>query len=822
MTPEREQEHLRQEQDPTISFDEVLGVARRQGWLAASIGVLGAALGLAYALTATPQYTASAKVLIDNSSAQLNQLNPFGDPMQDNATVLSQVELIKSDKVVASVVERFGLAEGGGGQQAEPGLIKKALDWISLAFSLRGGREEATAPLAADPAAAKARAMTRTARQLNVKRLGMTYILDIQVTDESAPLASQLANGFAEAYIEEQISVRAQAATQARVWLRNRIEELTSEARRADLAVQQFRAQNQMISIDGRRVDEQQLTELNTQLSMAIGRSAEADAKFNRIESIIASGDVRSLVTEALGSSIITELRQKYLAVDKQASELEDLVGPEHARVSLLREEMRRYEAQIFEELQRIRESARSEREIALLNQADLERTVAGMSTVSAKNNEVLVELKSLEDKASTARAMLQTLLQRDQEAQQGQSFAMSEARVISPASVPQLPSFPKKQLFLLAGLLLGLAAGAGLGFLREMADRSFRNGRQIERLLGLPLIGAVPLISSQARAGKALTLSMPGKVAEQDPLELDHPGRMVDYSVNAPMSSFAEALRSIKLAIDLTSSKSGGHVIGFTSSEANEGKSTLSKNFTSLLALSGFRVLLVDGDLRSHGLTRYIDRSNQLGLVEVLEGRCSLQNAIREEPASGLDLILTSVNRRIYNSSELISSKAMSDLLDKLRGNYDYIILDLPPMGPVVDAKAVAPELDGLVMIVEWGVTRRYHVQQLLESQRPIYDRCVGVVFNKIDPQKIHHYDYYGSYYYGYYRYNYSRYKNYYVEEGSVGKQARRRGLASWLGIGRGSRSSRGSHATPSRGELVLGRRRDEPAAGSGSNTER
>lgn len=808
--------------DVTISLDEVLGVARRQGWLAVSIGVLGSALGLAYALTATPYYTASTKVLIDNASAQLNQLNPFGDPTQDNATVLSQVELIRSDKVVGSVADRFQVAADAE-PTTDPGLIGRTLDWMSLSFSLPWGRDDATAPLEADPEAASVRSRNRLAKQLEVKRLGMTYILDIQVTDRNPARAAMLANGFAEAYIEEQIAVRAQAATTARTWLKSRIEELTLEAKEADLAVQQFRARNQMIAIDGRRVDEQQLTELNTQLSAAIGRAAEADAKFNRIESIIESGDVRSLVTEALGSSIITELRQKYLAVDKQASELEALVGAKHARVLLLREEMRRYEAQIFEELQRIRESARSEREIARQQQADLERTVAAMSSTSARNNEVLVEQKSLEDRASTARTMLQTLLQRDQEAQQGQSFALSEARVISPAAVPQFPSYPNKKLITLAGLMLGLAAGAGLGYARETADRSFRNARQIERILGLPLIAAVPLLSEgrKRKSGPKLTLSKSGEetVENADPTATS--ARLIDYSVTAPMSSFAEALRSIKLTIDVTATASGGHVIGFTSSEANEGKSTLSKNFASLLALSGFRTLLIDADLRSHGLTRYIDRDNELGLAELLEGRHSLEGVIRREGGTGLDVILSTIARRIYNSSELLSSPAMIDLLEQLRQRYDYVILDLPPIGPVVDTKAIAPSLDGLVMIVEWGVTRRYHVQQLLSAQRAVSDKCLGVVFNKVNPQTIHHYDYYGSYYYGYYRYNSDSYRNYYVEEGGLGTAGpRRRGLASWLGLGSGSGRRRGRGAAPSRGEMVIGRRSDAPPPGPGSGS--
>lgn len=822
------QETEEQERDVSISFDEVLGMFRRQGWLVAAVGILGAGLGLAYALTATPYYTATAKVIIDNPTAQLNQLNPFGEMGTDNSTVLSQVELIRSEKVIGTVVDRMLLAERIPQTDKVTGFIERGLNWLSLTFALPSGKDTATLELESDPLAGRTRAIRDAGKLLEVKRLGMTYLLNIEYTDPSPSRAAQIANAFANTYIEEQISVRLDSAKKASTWLKTRIEELSNEAQRADLEVQQFRAQHQMVAVNGQRVDEQQLAELNTQLVAAISAASQAEAKYQRIEDIITSGDVRSLVTEALGSNIITDLRQKYLTVDKQAQELEVLVGAKHARVIERREEMRRYEAQIFEELQRIRESTKSELAIAQQNQADLTKKVAAMSSVSAQNNEVLVELKALEDRASTARTMLQTLLQRDQEAQQGQSFAMSEARIVSAATAPTFPSYPNKKLFSLAGLLLGLMGGAGLGYIREIADRSFRSGRQVEQLLGLPLIGAIPLMAEAAatrKRGKSQLVPAGTPAAPSIDRMEEASGRLVDYAVTAPMSAFAEALRSVKLSVDLSGPSEGGCVVGFVSCHPGEGKSTLSKNFASLIALSGFRTILIDADLRAHGLTRYVDRENEVGLVEILEGVYQVKQVLRTETNSGLDVLLTVVDRKIYNSSELLSSKPMRALLEELRHEYDYIILDLPPLGPVVDAKAVANQLDAIVMVVEWGVTPRYTAKTILVSQQPVFDRCAGVVFNKVDPQTIHRYDYYGSSYYGYGKYGYDKgYRNYYAEEDGR-RQAKpvRRGLASWFDFGGWFQRGRRGRPTPGRGQVVIGRRSHHaPEQHDDSTTER
>jgi succinoglycan biosynthesis transport protein ExoP len=814
-TVEQDPDHV--DRDVSISFEEVVGIARRQAWLVVIVGILGAGFGLSYALTATPLYTATTKVIIDNPASQLSQLNPFGEMGTDNATILSQVEMIRSEKVVGAVVDRFDLARPSSASQSEDGFISRVTEWFSLVIAAPFAQEEATAALEADEGVARSRAVRRVSRALEVKRLGMTYILNIQFTDPSPARAADVANGFAAAYLEELVSVRLESARQAREWLKQQIKELAREAELADLEVQKFRSQNKVVAVDGRRVDEQQLSELNSSLVAAIGAASQAEAKFNRIEQIIASGDLRSLVTEALGSNIITDLRQKYLAVDKQAQELEALVGKSHVRVLALREEMRRYEEQIFEELQRIRESTRSELAIARRGQADLDARVKAMSSVSGQNNETLVALRAIEDRASTARQMLQTLLSRDQEAQQGQSFSMSESRVIAAATAPVAPSYPRKQLFALAGLLLGLVGGAGLGYLREVSDRGFRYASQVQKLLGLPLISAVPMLSEDkaSRRNSKSNLSTAGAGPEQAAADVDGASdRIVDYAVRAPMSGFAEALRSVKMSVDLAAPSEGGCVVGFVSSFPGEGKSTLAKNFASLLALSGYRTIVIDADLRAHGLTRYVDRDNAEGLVEVLEGRYSFDQVLRSERSSGLDIMLAVIGRRIFNSAELLSSRPMKALLETLRLRYDYIILDLPPLGPVVDAKAVAPRVDALVMVVEWGVTPRYSVKSLLTAQEPVQERCVGIVFNKVDMDKIHRYDSYGVNDYGYSKYGNSRgYQNYYAEEESRSRvRPARRGLAAWLGNGVGALRGNRRRTAPSRGEVVIGRRGADP----------
>jgi succinoglycan biosynthesis transport protein ExoP len=362
--------------------------------------------------------------------------------------------------------------------------------------------------------------------------------------------------------------------------------------------------------------------------------------------------------------------------------------------------------------------------------------------------------LRELERESETYRTLYQTFMQRYQEAIQQQSFPVSEARVITAATPPESASYPKRGLILALSLVFGAMVGSGLGALREYRDRVFRVASHVRDELGLEFLGMLQAVDAPVTFKSE-------KGENQDPRQI-HPTNSVQrYSIDHPLSSFSETLRSAKVAVDLALGDRRPKVVGVISVLPNEGKSTVAKNFASLLAHLGARTVLIDGDLRNPGLTRGIARQAEAGLLEAIRGDRSIRDLLLWEQDSGLFVLPAVIKKRVQHSSEILSSAGMHNVLTEFGKAFDYIIIDVPPLGPVVDVRAAASLFDAFIFVVEWGRTPRIMVQNILTSDNALFEKTVGVLFNKVNMQKVNLYESYGSK-----DYYYSRYSKYYHKD--------------------------------------------------------
>lgn len=737
-----------------VNFDKLFAMARRQ-WrvVAVAVGVF-AVLGLVYVFTAVPLYTASTSVLIDHDQSNMtSQLATIGTTTEEDGSVLSQVELLKSEAISLRVVDNLKLGDNPLVVNQQQSLLRRGVNAIKSLVNV-------SAWFADDvPIEDKTEANRRAAAKVlmdgtTVTRVGRTYILEVDFTSQSAAMASKIAGGIADAYIVDKLDSKYDATRRASTWLQDRIEELRQKAVDADTAVQRFRTENGLVTTGGQLVSDQQLTELNSALIVAQSDTAKAKARYDRIKSIIASGNADAIVTDVLDSSVSNQLRTKYLQASKLESEISGRLGPDHVQAVRLRAEMKEYERLMFDELRRISESYESDVTVAQSREKSLEESMDRARGVTAVAGETQVHLRELERSAETYKKLHETFLSRYQEAVQEQSFPISEARIINKAQVPTVPSFPRKPLVLALFMVLGAAVGGTIGAYREFRDRFFRTGDQVREELNIEYLGSSQLIS----AGKP-----PSGLQEdaEHPRSIRKISGVTNYVIDHPLSMFAETLRSTKIAIDFGVQHEGAKVIGIVSSLPGEGKSTIAINFAELLAAQGARTLLIDADMRNPGATRAIGRHADAGLLEVLMENRPVQDLLLVNQKTKLAFLPAVVKRRVPHSSELLASNAMHKMLEAARANFDYVILDLPPLGPVVDARAVSPQIDAFVYIVEWGRTSRKMVRSTLFGDPEIANKCAGVILNKVDPKKMKLYRSYGSS-----EYYYSRYASYYRED--------------------------------------------------------
>lgn len=737
-----------------IDIDAALATVRRQWRIVLAAVAVAGAIGLAFAATAVPIYSATATLLIDRNNSQVvEQLSTIGGVIEDEASILSQVEVLQSETIGLAVVDSLNLTENQEFRATRASFLSSVLGTIRSLVNVSQWFAPATKEAVVDDGTLKRGLSDRLLQGLSVKRIGRTYALELTYNSTSPVLAAQIVNAVAAAYLVDKLNSKYEATRRASDWLSDRIAELRQRALDTDLAVQKFRAEHNLISTGNNGLlSDQQLAESNSALILAQSETARARARVQRIEHILATDDVDAVVTDILDSSVANDLRKKYLESSKVEAEITGRLGANHVQAVRLRNEMQEYRRLMFQEISRIAQSYKSDLEVSEAREKSLAETVAKATNISNSAGETQVQLRELQREAETYKNMYQTFLQRYQEAMQQQSFPVTEARVISKAVPPRTPSKPNKALILALFMIMGAAAGGGVAMFREFRDRFFRTGEQVRDVLGLEFLGNTPLVPNK------LATDTEPRGQDGGPT-VTRPTGVARYAVDHPLSSFAETLRSTRLAIDLgIAAKNGARVVGVVSALPSEGKSTISINLAQLLAAQGARVLLLDADIRNPGATRALARHATAGLLEVLlEGR-SIREALVHDEKTRLAFLPTVVKQRVPHSSELLTSAQMHRLLAEASGAFDYIIVDLPPLGPVVDARAMAGRIDGFVFVTEWGKTARRAVRNTIENEVQIRKKCLGVILNKVDTEKLKLYRAYGSS-----EYYHSRYTRYY-----------------------------------------------------------
>jgi capsular exopolysaccharide synthesis family protein len=211
-----------------------------------------------------------------------------------------------------------------------------------------------------------------------------------------------------------------------------------------------------------------------------------------------------------------------------------------------------------------------------------------------------------------------------------------------------------------------------------------------------------------------------------------------------APFSATAEALRYIKVAIDLHPTE--GKVIGMVSALPGEGKTTVAAAFAAFVARTGARTLLIDADLRNPSMTRSLGYTLSPGLLDMVVEGANFEEFLISDQHFKFDFLPASTHVEFSNSSDVLNSRAVREMLKRARSNYDYVLVDLPPILPVVDVKAAAQLFDGFIMVVEWGSTSTDELMKAIGSTPVLSDRLLGAVLNKADEAAMRRFEGYTS----------------------------------------------------------------------------
>jgi polysaccharide biosynthesis transport protein len=722
-----------------------LGFLRRQYSVIIFTAVLALAASFIYLRMAPPSYTAQVKVLFGNPKAQFaQQQSTLAEAPVDTPNLESQIQILTSKAIATSVINQLKLADDP--EFKDPG---SGRSWRSVLRDWLGG----TPP--ARPVDPMDRLVDDFSKRLSVIRLGYSTVFEISFSASSAERSAEIANTIAQTYVTDHLNAKLEANRTATAWLQDRLKELGQQALTAERAVNAFKSQNNIVAASGKLMDDERVTELNSRLVAARAQTSEVSARLNRLEAVLASnsadsasiGSLDTSGSDVLNNPIMNNLRQQYLEYARREFEYSARYGADHLAVVNLRTTMKGIRTSILEEVRRVAETNRNDLEMAKQRQQDVEKQLAQAVSQSRTTNSAESTMRELETSAKGYRTLYESFLQRYMGLVQQESFPISEARVISPAAPPQSKSKPKAAMILAIGLFGGIALGAALGFLRDAMDRVFRTSAQIEAALQLPCLALVPLLRYPKQKKRKPSAAV--QVNREPGRTLSGESGMYWAATAVPLSRFAESIRSIKLAIDLNSTKTPNRIIGITSALPNEGKSTIAASLAQLIAHAGKRVIIVDCDLRNPSLSANLAPNAGAGIIDVLSGARSLDETIWRDPKTNLVFLPGAKRASLFHTSEILSGENTKELFDRLRASYDYVVVDLPPLAPVVDVRATTPLIDCFVLVVEWGRTRTDVVQHALHTSPNVYESLAGTVLNKTDMRALKRYDNYHNDYY-------------------------------------------------------------------------
>lgn len=708
------------------------------------LGTLTAQLAL---LQMPLQYTAGSSVIVDPRENTVVDVEAVlsGLPA-DQETIESEIEVLMSRGLAERVVRKLALFEDPVFNERLQPLTGWARwkGYLSIdrvlpdSFLEMIGVSTEEIPLTEEEQLEKERVSTidTLLQKLSVGRVGRSRVIAISVTLPDAARAAAVANTVADLYIVEQLEAKFDATRRATEWLNERLTGLRSEVQKSEQAVESYRRQSGLVEGKGVTLASQQASELNSQLILARGKRAEADARLRQVQGLVSSSSSVESVAEVLASPLIQQLRSQEAEIQRRAAELSQEYGRKHPRMINIRAEIEDIRAKIAGEVNKIVQGLRNEVAVARARETALAGSMRSLEVRVASLNEREVQLRALEREAKANRTLYETFLSRFKETTEQQEFQKPDARVISRADRPSRASAPKKLLITFVALLLSAAAGVTIVFVLESLDQGFRSMEEIEAQTGVPGLGLIPALTGLASLRK----------------------EPQDIILERPNSAFAESVRALHAGILLSNVDRPPKSVLMTSSLPSEGKTSLSISLARLVARSGTkRVLLVDCDLRRPLVHDHLGMDIAPGIVQLLAEDARLEDVLRRDEASGA-YVLTAGGYSA-NPSDIITSDHFARLLTNLKEAFDLVVIDSSPVLAVSDSRILSRMVDKTVFVVRWADTRREVVRLGLKQVVEAGADIAGVVLSIVNVKKHARYGYGDS---GYYH---GRYRKYYAD---------------------------------------------------------
>lgn len=714
------------ENESSIDLSQYIRALRRRKWNIILITCLTLFIGLFYLINASPVYQASAKIQADpiqpNASAQ--------DSFLMNSLVFlfyeTQYEIIKSRKVAETVVDKLNLVEK---YKQEASDIEESEEGFNLTENLRALVKYFSPDLETEVKKEvvdqdeKLRVMLASTIQagLNVDGGTQSQIINITYQDQDPVLAAQIVNATSESYIEFGLESRLDQIKDTAEWLTEQLDDLRKTLQESEDKLQQFRlSQNLMDTEQQQQIANTQLQTLNTELVKAQTKLSEAQELYSQVLRMKQNNDDYRSLGPVLQNNTIRDLVREESTLNRKVKELSERYGEKHPKMIAARSDLISAQANLEREVSKVVDNIEKEFRLAQVQEENIKRLIKNTTDDLQSYQGNSFELTRLEREVENNRRIYENFLGRLMEADVSGDYDATNIRIIDKATVPDYPVKPKPAVIVFISIFVGVFLGIVYSLAREFMDEVFRTPDDLERELGIPSLGVTPLI----KQGK-------NDVAAEKQYMSDQ------------RSTFSEAINTIRTGLLFSDIDNPPKTILITSTNGSEGKTTLAINLAVALSQLS-KTLLIELDLRKPAIARDLGIEAKPGLSDLISNKNTEISFQKINDIENLDII--TCGSIPPNPMELISSKTFNELIERLKEQYEHIVIDSPPTLPVSDSCVLAKNSDATIIAVKAEETKISMAKETLSRLQKVNAKITGVVLTQASAKKM---SYYGEHYF-------------------------------------------------------------------------
>ncbi len=701
---------FRGDSDDEITISYLLAMLRRRLPLMLGTALLCFLLGLAWTLASPQIYESRADVVLISGQRALvpSEEDEGPEARLRPEDVETQIQLVTSREMATQVYDELDL---GSDMAFRADILEPRTTMDNIRSSIGLERNTNIDRGVVNMDMFQDRSVGFLMRALEVERVGNSFNLRIAIADSEPERAAQIANTYARLFTTDDARQQAERNDTAARVLGERLSELRGQANADFAAVQAYRVRNDLLSQSATSLSEQEISSYNQQIGAARAEAAEDAQTLASARGQLARGGAGN-VGQGTTSAVVSALRSQRAQLSVREADLARRYLERHPELLTVREQIADIDRQIDGEVGReiraleARASASAQRLNSLL------ASRAGTTSQLRGDNTALVALADLERQATASQALYESYLNRYNEVMAGSGAEQPSARMISLADVPVFPVSPNWPLMMALSALVGLVLGTLVAILSELGYRGITTLDDAETKLGLPGLGGIPAFKSIKPHGAT-------------PLNTVH-----DY----PDGPFAESLRSVLVSVGRATNGRCA-VIAVTSSIPGEGKTTLSACMGRTIAMTNQSVVIVDCDIIRSQLSGMFDLDNgEIGLAEALEQE---EGDVAQYQESDSGMRILPITKPFKKGERLTENGRLQRVIARLRDQFDFVILDCPPILPIAETREIVALADHVVRVGAWRGTLDKIVKAAVRQLPRRVLMKTGIALNKVDMKK-------------------------------------------------------------------------------------